>query len=118
LLYRDERLTGYDTAALVEVIEHIEPERLEYVERVVFAYARPGRVVITTPNSEYNAHWPSLPAGKFRHSDHRFEWTRPQFSAWATKVANQFKYQVTMSQIGKIDEDIGAASQMAVFDRL
>ncbi len=117
LLYRDNRLTGFDSAALVEVIEHIEPSRLEFAERVVFRYARPGRVVITTPNAEYNAHWTSLPAGRFRHKDHRFEWTRTEFAAWANHISRTFGYQASISYIGDEDGELGAPTQMVVFDR-
>jgi len=116
LLHRDDRIAGFDAAALVEVIEHIEPARLEFVERVVFAYARPKRVVITTPNADYNTHWPSLSAGKFRHSDHRFEWTRDQFKEWAEKVSSAYQYVSELFEIGEIDGDLGAPTQMAVFD--
>lgn len=45
LLYRDQRLHGYDAAAVVEVIEHLAPARLAAFERVLFAAARPGMVV-------------------------------------------------------------------------
>ncbi len=117
LLYRDDRLAGFDAAALVEVIEHIEPDRLEYVERVVFGGARPGRVVVTTPNADYNPHWQSLPSGNYRHADHRFEWTRDQFEEWTRRVAESFGYSVEISGIGEIDGELGAPTQMAVFDR-
>lgn len=118
LLYHDDRLCGYDAAALVEVIEHVEPERLDFLTHSVFGHARPRRVVLTTPNAEYNAHWPSLPVGKFRHPDHRFEWTRAQFAEWASAVAARFGYTVTLSAVGEEDGDLGAPSQMAVFERI
>ncbi|MBV9852737.1 MAG: 3' terminal RNA ribose 2'-O-methyltransferase Hen1 [Armatimonadetes bacterium] len=117
LLYLDDRLTGYDAAALVEVIEHVEPDRLDFLARAVFGHARPSRVVVTTPNAEYNPHWPSLPAGKFRHRDHRFEWTRAQFADWAGGISSRFGYAVTLSDLGEPDGDLGAPSQMAVFER-
>src|SRR5437762_3481619 len=79
LMYRDTRLAGYDAAAVVEVIEHLDPPRLAAFERVLFEFARPATVVVTTPNAEYNVRWETLPAGRFRHRDHRFEWTREQF---------------------------------------
>jgi hypothetical protein len=82
LTYRDRRLAGYDAAAGVEVIEHLDPPRLAAFERVLFGFARPGTVVLTTPNAEYNANFVSLPAGEFRHRDHRFEWNREEFRAW------------------------------------
>ncbi|HEX8431009.1 MAG TPA: 3' terminal RNA ribose 2'-O-methyltransferase Hen1, partial [Longimicrobium sp.] len=74
LMYRDARIAGFDAAAVVEVIEHLDPPRLRAFERVVFEFARPGTVVLTTPNRDYNAVWATLPAGDFRHGDHRFEW--------------------------------------------
>ena len=81
LTYRDKRLTGYD-AAVVEVIEHLDPPRLAAFERVLFEFARPGAVVMTTPNAEYNVKFEALPAGSLRHRDHRFEWTRAEFQTW------------------------------------
>ena len=115
LTYRDARLEGFDGAAIVEVIEHLEPERLGAFERVVFEFARPKTVVLTTPNSEYNAVWASLPAGKFRHGDHRFEWNRAQFAEWAQGVAQKFGYEAQISPLGPLHEELGAPSQMAVF---
>jgi len=87
LSYRDQRLSGYDAAAVVEVIEHLDEPRLAAFERVLFEFARPGTVIVTTPNVEYNVKFETLPAGHFRHRDHRFEWTREQFRKWASEVA-------------------------------
>jgi len=116
LTYRDARLSGYDAAAVVEVIEHLDPPRLAAFERVLFEFARPGTVVMTTPNAEYNVMWESLPAGKFRHRDHRFEWTRAEFQRWATGVAEQFGYSVRFLPVGPEDPVVGSPTQMAVFD--
>jgi 3' terminal RNA ribose 2'-O-methyltransferase Hen1 len=115
LLYRDGRLNGFDGAALVEVIEHLDAPRLTAMERVIFEFARPRHVVITTPNREYNALFPTLLPGKMRHSDHRFEWTRAEFAVWAEPVAERFGYQVRFAGVGPIDPVYGAPSQMAVF---
>lgn len=117
LMYRDDRLSGFDAAAVVEVIEHLDPPRLRAFERVVFEAARPLTVVVTTPNAEYNTQWPSLPAGRFRHQDHRFEWTRAECRAWATGVAARYGYAVTFRSIGDDDEVVGPPTQMAVFTR-
>ena len=117
LMYRDARLTGFDVAAVVEVIEHLDPPRLAAFERVAFEFARPGTVVLTTPNAEYNVQWPSLPAGRFRHRDHRFEWTRAEFEAWANRVAERFGYAVRFAPIGPVDANIGAPTQMGIFTR-
>jgi 3' terminal RNA ribose 2'-O-methyltransferase Hen1 len=117
LLYRDARLHGYDAAACVEVIEHLDRPRLAAFERAVFEFARPGAVVITTPNAEYNVNFPTLPAGRMRHRDHRFEWTRAEFAAWGDAVAARHGYRVRYEPLGPLDAATGAPSQMGVFER-
>jgi 3' terminal RNA ribose 2'-O-methyltransferase Hen1 len=117
LMYRDARLAGYGAAAVVEVIEHLDPPRLAAFERVVFEFAKPATVVLTTPNVEYNVRFESLPAGRLRHKDHRFEWTRAEFERWAREVASRFGYAVRLEPIGTVDEAVGAPTQMAVFSR-
>lgn len=118
LLYRDAMLEGFDAAAMVEVIEHLDPARFAAMERVVFEFARPQHVVITTPNREYNALFPTLEPGRLRHPDHRFEWTRSEFSAWASGVASRFGYSVTVEPVGPTHAEHGAPTQMAVFTRV
>lgn len=115
LMYQDARLSGYDAAAIVEVIEHLDPPRLAAFERAVFEFARPRTVIITTPNSEYNVRFETLPAGRMRHPDHRFEWTRAQFQAWAMGVASRFGYSVRFLTIGTVDEAVGSPTQMGLF---
>jgi hypothetical protein len=117
LIYRDDRLAGYDAAAVVEVIEHLEPFRLEAFERALFEFSRPGTIVITTPNREYNVMWPALPAGVFRHRDHRFEWTREEFQHWGNQVADRHGYAVRYLPVGPEVENVGAPTQMGVFSR-
>lgn len=117
LIYRDIRLRGYDAAALVEVIEHIEPDRLVHMERAVFGDAQPRAVVVTTPNADYNVLFPTLPAGEFRHEDHRFEWSRAEFAAWCARVAATYGYAVRIEPLGEVDPAQGAPSQMGVFTR-
>ncbi len=117
LLYRDERLAGYDAAAIIEVIEHLDPPRLAAFERVVLEFARPETVLITTPNAEYNARFGNLPAGKFRHKDHRFEWSREEFAVWANAVAERHGYRVRFRPIGDDDPALGPPTQMAAFSR-
>ncbi|BEV13114.1 3' terminal RNA ribose 2'-O-methyltransferase Hen1 (plasmid) [Asticcacaulis sp. DW145] len=118
LTYRDKRLTGYDAATVIEVIEHLEPDRVDAFARSLFEYAKPGVVILTTPNAEYNALFENLPSGKFRHPDHRFEWTRAEFEAWAQATAVRFGYAVTFDTIGQVDERLGAPTQAGIFRKL
>ncbi len=115
LMYRDKRLSGFDAAAVVEVIEHLDPARLAAFERVLFEFAKPKMIAVTTPNVEYNVKFETLPAGKFRHRDHRFEWTREQFQTWANGVATRFGYAVSFVGIGAEDASVGTPTQMGVF---
>ncbi len=117
LMYRDQRLAGYDAATVVEVIEHLDPPRLAAFERVLFEAARPQTVVLTTPNAEYNVKFETLPAGQFRHKDHRFEWTRAAFQKWSQAVATRFGYTVRFLPVGEEDAQVGAPTQMGVFTR-
>ena len=117
MTYRDRRIEGFDAVAVVEALEHLDPERLGMFERVLFEFARPETVVVTTPNREYNARYPGLAAGGLRHENHRFEWTRQEFAAWADTVAAAHGYSVAFEPIGEVDEALGAPTQMATFRR-
>lgn len=108
------RLKGFDCAVLLETIEHIDPDRLSVVERAVLTEMRPGTVVMTTPNAEFNALL-GVPAHRFRHPDHRFEWDRPRFQRWVRGVADRQGYKVVCRDIAGCHPAIGGASQMAVF---
>jgi 3' terminal RNA ribose 2'-O-methyltransferase Hen1 len=110
--YRDKRFRGYDAAALVEVMEHLDENRLDALAAVIFGDARPGTVVISTPNIEYNELYGM---SRFRHEDHRFEWTRARFQSWAGEVARRYRYNVSFEGIGEADEKLGAPTQMGVF---
>jgi 3' terminal RNA ribose 2'-O-methyltransferase Hen1 len=117
LTYRDQRFKGFDAAVLMEVIEHIDPPRLGAAEQNVFGSAQPGTVVVTTPNAEYNVMWESLPAGEYRHADHRFEWTRAEFAHWAESICARYGYSVKFLPVGPEDAAVGSPTQMAVFSR-
>ncbi|MCI0380853.1 MAG: 3' terminal RNA ribose 2'-O-methyltransferase Hen1 [Gemmataceae bacterium] len=117
LMYRDKRLEGFDAAAVVEVVEHLDPPRLSAFERVLFEFAKPPTAVLTTPNREYNVKWESLAAGRLRHPDHRFEWTRQEFWDWANGVAGRFGYKVRFLAVGPEDETVGAPTQMGIFEK-
>lgn len=117
LMYRDQRLAGFEAATVVEVIEHLDAPRLSAFERVLFEFAKPTHAVITTPNAEYNSVFETLPAGQFRHRDHRFEWTRTEFETWARRVADKYGYGVRFQPIGPEDVERGAPTQMGIFSR-
>jgi small RNA 2'-O-methyltransferase len=110
----DAALAGFDAAALVETIEHVDPRRLARVEQAVFGGMRPGHVLVTTPNQEYNV-LHGLPPGKMRHPGHRFEWTRARFREWARGVAGRNSYAVRFFDIGPFDPFLGSTTQMARF---
>lgn len=115
LTYTDKRLKGYDAAVLSEVVEHLDLPRLPALEYAVFATARPRTVIVTTPNVEYNVRWETLPAGHVRHGDHRFEWTREEFRAWAERVGVRHGYGIAYVPVGPDDPEVGPPTQMAVF---
>lgn len=115
LTYRDTRLRGFDAAAVVEVIEHLDPWRLATFAQVVFGDARPATVVVTTPNADYDVTYAGLADGAHRHADHRFEWGRKQFAAWTTDVATAHGYDVAVHGVGTARAEIGAPTQLAVF---
>jgi 3' terminal RNA ribose 2'-O-methyltransferase Hen1 len=115
LNYRDARIAGYDAATVVEVIEHLELDRLKAFERVLFEFAQPRIAIVTTPNIEYNVKFENLPTGKLRHPDHRFEWTRSEFQNWAQVIATEYQYSVEFHPIGDLDPELGSPTQMAIF---
>jgi len=115
LLYRDDRLKGFDAATVVEVIEHLDPPRLAAFERVLFEAARPAFAIVTTPNREYNVKFEGLAPGRFRHGDHRFEWTRGEFHAWCARQCERFGYAVEHHPVGDEDPELGPPTQLALF---
>jgi 3' terminal RNA ribose 2'-O-methyltransferase Hen1 len=118
LTYRDRRLAGFDAATVVEVIEHLDQPRLAAFERVLFEFAKPRTIVLTTPNVEYNVKFETLAHGKFRHKDHRFEWTRAEFAAWCQSMAGRYGYVVRFLPVGPEDALVGAPTQMGIFEKV
>ena len=117
LQYCDERTLDFDAAVIIEVIEHMDIDRLESFEQVIFFYSKPTTVIITTPNIEYNELYENMKIGTLRHRDHRFEWTREQFQTWANKIVENHGYSVEFHNIGDVDKELGAPTQMAVFTK-
>jgi 3' terminal RNA ribose 2'-O-methyltransferase Hen1 len=117
LCYRDKRFKNYDAISIVEVIEHLDENRLPALEAVVFADAAPTKIIVTTPNFDYNVNYTGLRENKFRHGDHRFEWNRVQFRAWADSAAARNNYSVRYEDIGEKDENQNTPTQMAIFSK-
>ena len=117
MTYRDRSLSGYAAGTLLELSEHVQPSLRAALHRAVFARGRPGSVIVTTPNAEYNVRFESLPAGELRHRDHRFEWSRAEFRQWGESVADEHGYGVRYLPIGPEDPEVGSPTQMAVFSR-
>lgn len=117
LTYRDRTVEGFDAAVLMEVVEHVDPDRLPALERSVFGYARPGAVVVTTPNADHNVRYAHLAAGTFRHHDHRFEWSRVEFAGWTARVAAEHGYAVELRPVGEAAPEVGPPTQLALFTR-
>ena len=115
LVYRDARFEGFDGVAVVEVIEHLDPHRLDHFAEILFSHSSPKVAVVTTPNADYNVKFERLTGGKFRHPDHRFEWTRQEFQTWAKDVAKRYDYTVQFEDVGPVEEELGAPTQMGVF---
>jgi 3' terminal RNA ribose 2'-O-methyltransferase Hen1 len=115
--YRDDRLLGHDAVVLMEVIEHLDPERLPALQRNVFGHTRPTSVIVTTPNAEHNVRYEHLAAAAMRHRDHRFEWSRTQFRSWAQQAATAHGYEVRYLPVGFDDPEVGPPTQMAIFRR-
>ena len=116
LTYRDARIVGLDAAVLMEVVEHVEPDRLGALERAVFGCATPRTVVVTTPNREYNPEY-GMADGALRHRDHRFEWDRAEFAAWASRAGAAYGYGVRLAGVGPESPAAGSPTQLAVFTR-
>jgi hypothetical protein len=115
LFYYDERLKGKDVIILCEVIEHIDEHRLpKAMETILYEY-KPGALIVTTPNREYNEVYDMNEA--MRHTDHRFEWTRAQFERWCAEQNKEDEYELQFDGIGESHEAYGSPTQLCVFKR-
>ncbi|XP_063796242.1 small RNA 2'-O-methyltransferase isoform X2 [Pseudophryne corroboree] len=115
---KDPALLGFDLITCIELIEHLEADDLEKLQDVLFGFMAPNAAVISTPNVEFNVLLPENP--RFRHPDHKFEWSRKEFQSWAMKVAGQYNYTVEFSGVGKPPpeyQDVGFCSQIGVFNK-
>ncbi|XP_051501536.1 small RNA 2'-O-methyltransferase-like [Myxocyprinus asiaticus] len=115
---RDPCTRGFDLVTCVELIEHLELGDVESFSEVVFGYMAPGAVIVSTPNAEFNPLLPGLRG--FRNHDHKFEWTRAEFQAWAHRVCGEYGYSVQFTGVGEALghlRDVGFCTQIGVFQR-
>jgi 3' terminal RNA ribose 2'-O-methyltransferase Hen1 len=115
LTYRDKRFEDFDCACVVEVIEHMDLSRLDAFARVLFGFSKPNTVILTTPNVEFNVNYENMRENALRHGDHRFEWNREQFVAWADSICEKYGYSVKIKDIGDKDDSNTTPTQMGVF---
>ncbi|XP_011506208.1 PREDICTED: uncharacterized protein LOC105368784 [Ceratosolen solmsi marchali] len=115
----DKHLENSDAVICMELIEHLYPEPLIELPYNIFHFIKPQVVIITTPNADFNVLYPKMI--KYRHPDHKFEWSRQQFQDWANNIISRFpEYTVTFHGIcyGPAGtEEFGASTQMAVFHK-
>jgi hypothetical protein len=119
---------GLDFVSLVEIIEHLYPETLKNCINTVFGMLKPRICLITTPNSDFNVvfgdEWQQN-GQKFRHWDHKFEWTRCEFQNWCqNEILSQFNdYELVFySGLGQppdefVSQNVGECTQLALFQR-
>ncbi|XP_051954472.1 small RNA 2'-O-methyltransferase-like [Xyrauchen texanus] len=115
---REPCTRGFDLVTCVELIEHLELGDVESFSEVVFGYMAPGAVIVSTPNAEFNPLLPGLRG--FRNHDHKFEWSRAEFQAWAHRVCEEYGYSVQFTGVGEALghwRDVGFCTQIGVFKR-
>lgn len=115
LTYTDKKFKGFDCACIVEVMEHLEKSAIPAFERVVFEYAVPKTVIITTPNRDYNVNYEFLREDSLRHPDHRFEFSREDFGNWTEEICRKFGYTVEITGVGENIDGLGQPTQIGVF---
>ena len=81
---------GTQLIAMIDVIEHLQKEMIPPAMENVMGYLRPEYFFVSTPNYEFNVHFSSEP--RFRHSDHKFEWTRDEFAEFYKTYAAKYGY--------------------------
>ncbi|WP_449599513.1 3' terminal RNA ribose 2'-O-methyltransferase Hen1 [Paenibacillus sp. Marseille-Q9583] len=116
LFYFDETLRNKDIMVLCEVIEHIDEHRLARVMETILSEYSPKVLILTTPNKEYNEVY-EMESEEMRHSDHRFEWGRAEFSEWCIRWTSSFDYSVDFKGIGEGSDAFGYPTQMAIFSK-
>jgi len=115
----DPLFQNLDAITCIELIEHLPAEQLKCFPATVFGFFKPRIVIISTPNREFNVLFPTLKDGRFRHWDHKFEWTRDQFQPWCHDICKSYGYTVEFSGVGQTSDQtthhVGFCTQIAIF---
>ena len=124
LALQDSRFVGFDALVCLEVIEHLQPIELAQFPETIFGFNKPKIAIISTPNAEFNLHFPDLQYNtikKFRHFDHKFEWTRLEFKNWCENIATVYGYYLFFTGCGRVAETfdlLGYCTQMCLFVKI
>ena len=139
---RPDAAAACEVLTLIEVVEHLDPPDLEAIGPALLGGYAPKRLLVTTPNKEFNLNFqppppewndssalavPHVSTLRLRNPDHRFEWTRQEFRDWALALGHEYGYAVELHGIGggPLDEVVpygvwrgpGPQTQAAVFVR-
>jgi len=129
---------AFDAVVCVEVLEHLADEEEAALAGAGLLRLARRLAVFTTPNADANAamqaaaagvhHLPpdARASGAFRDADHKFEWSREQFAAWARTAADAAGggWRIALMQLGALRQEVqptgcarAGATQAAVFWR-
>lgn len=112
LEYFDKRFVNKDIGIMCEIIEHIEPRKLNSVLKNILENYNIKYLIITTPNFEYNKVYG---IDGFRHWDHRFEYTRAEFENFKKHLSVDLNVDILDSGfIGEEHIEFGGSTQYVV----
>ncbi|XP_076037110.1 hen1 methyltransferase [Oratosquilla oratoria] len=113
----DSLLANTQVVTMVELIEHMPESDLPYLVENVFGNIQPILVIVTTPNADFNQYIPNMES-KFRHLDHKFEWTSRQFQKWCESILENYPgYTVSFTGCGLGPNNI-YCTQVATFSQV
>ncbi|KAF8265924.1 hypothetical protein EI94DRAFT_1587199 [Lactarius quietus] len=106
---------GIDCIVATEVVEHLPEDVLTSFAPILLGNYAPRLLLLTTPSYDFNVYFsspgddykwgfpdPTMRTDrKFRHSDHKFEWTFDECVAWCRAAAADWGYEVIIDGIGR-----------------
>lgn len=138
----NEEFVGIECIVSTEVIEHLTPAIYPFFAPMLLGVYHPEHLLVTTPSYTFNARFtsPDAPTSVrkgyrdptkrtdrvFRHSDHKFEWTREEFEEWVDQTAKEWGYEAFQTSIGRSterdpygrDTELGGASFVVEFRKM